>query len=130
ESMLSTYSTIRFHPPGSCWWPSGIGRAPEVPGPLKMRLSSPRETRAKPGPALILRWKPKWRGENQTAQPMPRVGEGTTAGFGEKDAGRGLDGCVIAGPPRVDRKRELSWHPRVRTPGRGPAEKTNWVTSA
>src|SRR4030095_15325696 len=39
----------------------------------------------------------------------------TTAACGEKDAGRGLDGCVIAGPPRVDRKRELSWHPSADT---------------
>ena len=29
-----TYKMIRFHPPGSCFRPSGIGRAPDVPGPL------------------------------------------------------------------------------------------------
>jgi ABC-type transport system involved in cytochrome c biogenesis ATPase subunit len=37
ESRFSTYSTTRFQPPGCCRRPFGIGREPELPGPLNRR---------------------------------------------------------------------------------------------
>src|SRR5207253_1331200 len=47
----TTSTTSRFHPPGSCRRPSGIGLAPELPGPLSQRIRSPFDTLAKAGPA-------------------------------------------------------------------------------
>jgi hypothetical protein len=46
----STYRTIRFHPPGAWRRPSGIGREPELPGPLSNSRSGPRVTDANAGP--------------------------------------------------------------------------------
>ena len=53
-SRSSTYSTIRFHPPGSWRRPSAIVREPELSGALRMRCSAPRETIAT-GPARCSR---------------------------------------------------------------------------
>jgi hypothetical protein len=44
-----TRRTMRFHPHGSRWRPSGIGREPEALGPRRISLRLPIETWAKVG---------------------------------------------------------------------------------
>src|SRR5205814_7884365 len=43
EGRSETCRTIRFHPPGSWRRPSGIGREPDAPGPLRKSLTFPLE---------------------------------------------------------------------------------------
>src|SRR6188472_1379518 len=54
-----TSRITRFHPPGSCRPPSGIGREPDAPGPLRISLRSPMETCPKAGRYCWSRWKPR-----------------------------------------------------------------------
>src|SRR6516162_7053365 len=50
----ATWRTIGFYPPG-CWRPpSGIGREPDGPGPLRISLRWPMETCANVGTVLLI----------------------------------------------------------------------------
>jgi len=45
----ATWRSTRFHPPGSWRLPSGIGRDPEAPGPLRTSFRLPTDTWANAG---------------------------------------------------------------------------------
>jgi multicopper oxidase len=54
-----TRSTTRFHPPGSCGWPFGIGRDPDACGPLRSICASPNDTLANAGSCWCSSVKPR-----------------------------------------------------------------------
>jgi UvrD-like helicase family protein len=57
-SMSSTMKWMRFHPPGSGFVLSGIGRPAELVGPASSRRRLPRRTSANAGDALVRSSKP------------------------------------------------------------------------